>query len=44
VLDIYQRELRKLEPPPFDGEHSKREYSKSWLLEMIKYFQLHDYL
>jgi hypothetical protein len=37
------RELKKLKPPPFDGEHGKGEDVEAWLLGMRKYFQLHDY-
>jgi hypothetical protein len=41
--NILQGELRKIKPPNFNDEHRKREESKAWLLEMKKYFQLHDY-
>jgi hypothetical protein len=41
--DILQGELRKIKPPTFNGEHMKGEEAKSWLLEMKKYFKLHDY-
>jgi hypothetical protein len=36
-------ELRKIRPPSFDGGNKKREDAKAWLMEMRKYFQLHDY-
>jgi hypothetical protein len=41
--DILQGELRKIKPPTFNGEHKKGEEFEAWLLEMKKYFQLHDY-
>jgi hypothetical protein len=41
--DILQGELRKIKPPNFNGEHKKGEDVEAWLLEMKKYFQLHDY-
>jgi hypothetical protein len=36
--DILQRELRKIKPPNFNGEHRKGEEVEAWLLEMKKYF------
>jgi hypothetical protein len=41
--NILQGELRKIKPPTFNGEHWKEEEAEAWLLEMKKYFQLHDY-
>jgi hypothetical protein len=38
-----QGELRKLKPPNFDGENKKGEEVEAWLLEIRKYFQLHNY-
>jgi hypothetical protein len=38
-----QSELREIKPPIFSGEHMKGEEVEAWLLEMKKYFQLHDY-
>jgi hypothetical protein len=38
-----QGELKKIKPPNFNGEHMKGEEAEAWLLEMKKYFQLHDY-
>jgi hypothetical protein len=35
--------MKKIKPPTFDGEHKKDEDAKTWLLGMIKYFQLHNY-
>jgi hypothetical protein len=32
-----------IKPPNFNGEHMKGEEEEAWLLEMKKYFQLHDY-
>jgi hypothetical protein len=40
---ILQGELKKMKPPNFNGENKNGEEAKSWLLEMKKYFQLHDY-
>jgi hypothetical protein len=42
-VDILQGEIRKIKPPNFNGEHRKGEEAKAWLLEMNKYFQLHNY-
>jgi hypothetical protein len=41
--DILKGELRKINPPTFNGEHRKGDEAKAWMLEMKKYFQLHDY-
>jgi hypothetical protein len=41
--DILQGELGKIKPPNFNDEHRKGEEAEAWLLEMKKYFQLHDY-
>jgi len=41
--DILQGELRKVKPPTFNGYDSKGEDDEAWLLEMKKYFQLHNY-
>jgi hypothetical protein len=40
---ILQGELKKIKPPTANGEHMKGEEVEAWLLEMKKYFQLHDY-
>jgi hypothetical protein len=40
--DILKGEFRKIKPPNFNGEHRKGEEAEAWLLEMKKYFQLHD--
>jgi hypothetical protein len=42
-VDILQGELRKIKLPTFNGEHRKGEEAEVWLLEMKKYFRLHDY-
>jgi hypothetical protein len=42
-VDILQSELKKVKPPNFNGEHRKGEETEAWLLEMKKYFHLHDY-
>jgi hypothetical protein len=41
--DILQGELEKIKPPNLNGENRKEEEVKAWLLEMKKYFQMHDY-
>jgi hypothetical protein len=41
--DILQGEIRKIKPLNFNGEHKKGEETEAWLLQMKKYFQLHDY-
>jgi hypothetical protein len=38
-----QGELIKIKTPTFNDEHRKGEEVKAQLLEMNKYFQLHDY-
>jgi hypothetical protein len=38
-----QGELKKIKPPTFNGKYMKGEEVDAWLLEMKKYFQLHDY-
>jgi hypothetical protein len=35
--------MNKIKPPNFDGEHNKDEDEETWLLNMRKYFQLHNY-
>jgi hypothetical protein len=40
--DIFQGEIRKTKPPTFNVEYRKGEEFEAWLLEMNKYFQLHD--
>jgi hypothetical protein len=42
-VDKLQGEMNKINPPTFDGEHRKDEDTKTWLLGMSKYFQLHNY-
>ena len=41
--NILHDEFRKIKPPTFNGENKKGEEAEAWLLEMKKYFQLHDY-
>lgn len=36
-------ELKKGNPPTFNGELKKSEDVEAWLLGMKKYFKLHDY-
>jgi hypothetical protein len=33
----------KIKPPTFNGDHRKGEEVEAWMLEMKKYFRLHDY-
>jgi hypothetical protein len=42
-VDELQGEMNKIKPPTFDGEHKKDEDAETWLLNMRKYFQLHNY-
>jgi hypothetical protein len=42
-VDELQGEMNKIKPPTFDGEHKEDEDAETWLLGMIKYFQLHNY-
>jgi hypothetical protein len=42
-VDELQREMNKIKPPTFDGEHKKDEDVETWILGMRKYFQLHNY-
>lgn len=37
-------ELKKSNPPTFNGELNKMEGTKAWLLGMKKLFELHDYI
>ena len=39
-MDKLKREMNKIKPPTFDGEHHKEEDAETWLLGMRKYFQL----
>jgi hypothetical protein len=42
-LESFQGELRKLNPPSFDGEREREDDVEAWLLVFRKYFQLHNY-
>jgi hypothetical protein len=42
-VDEHQGEMNKIKPPTFDGEHKKDEDVETCLVNMIKYFQLHNY-
>ena len=42
-VDELRGEMNKIKPPTFDGEHKKDEDFETWILCMIKYFQLHNY-
>jgi hypothetical protein len=42
-VDELQGQINKIKPPTFDGEYKKDEDAETWLLGMIKYFQLHNY-
>jgi hypothetical protein len=41
--DELKREMNKIKPPTFDGEHKKEEDVETWLLGMRKYFQMQNY-
>ena len=36
-------EFKKEKPPNFDGDSKKPEYAKSWILEIKKLFEFHEY-
>jgi hypothetical protein len=42
-VDELKREMNKIKPPTFDGEHQKEEDTETWFLGMRKYLQLHNY-
>jgi hypothetical protein len=42
-VDELKGEMNKIKPPTFDGEHKKEEDVETWLLDMMKYFQLQNY-
>jgi hypothetical protein len=42
-VDEIRGEMNNIKPPTFDGDHKKDEDAKTWLLGMMKYFQLHNY-
>jgi hypothetical protein len=42
-VDEIRGEMNKIKPRTFDGEQKKGEDVETWLLGMIKYFQLHNY-
>jgi hypothetical protein len=42
-VDEIQREMNKIKPPTFYGEHKKDEDADTWLLNLRKYFQFHNY-
>jgi hypothetical protein len=42
-VNILQGELKKIKPPNLNGENMKGKEVDAWILEMKKYFQLHDY-
>jgi hypothetical protein len=42
-VDDMRGEMKKNNPPTFDGEQKKDEDAETWLLGMRKYFQLHNY-
>jgi hypothetical protein len=42
-LDSFQGELRKLNPPSFDGEREREYYNEACMLGLGRYFQLHNY-
>jgi hypothetical protein len=42
-VDELKGEMNKIKPPTFDGECKKYEEAETWILGMMKYFQLHNY-
>jgi hypothetical protein len=42
-VDELKGEMNKIKPPTFDEEHKKDEDVETWLLGMMKYFQLQNY-
>jgi hypothetical protein len=38
-----QGELRKLNPPSFEGERERKDDAEAWFLGLRIYFQLHNY-
>jgi hypothetical protein len=42
-VDELREEMNKIKPSTFDGEHKKDEDEETWLLDMRKYFRLHNY-
>ena len=42
-MDELKEQMNKIKPPTFYREHKKDEDVETWLLGMIKYFQLHNY-
>jgi hypothetical protein len=42
-VDSLQGELRKLNPPSFEGEREREDDAKNWLLGLRRYFQFHNY-
>jgi len=41
-LDSLQGELKKINPPSFDGEREREDDFEAWFLGIGKYFQLHN--
>jgi hypothetical protein len=42
-VDKIQGEMNKIKPPTLYGEKKNNEDAETWLLDMRKYFQLHNY-
>jgi hypothetical protein len=42
-VDNLQGDLRKLNPPSFDGEKEREDDVEAWFLGLRRYFQLHNY-
>jgi hypothetical protein len=42
-VDSLQGDLRKLKPPPFDGERERKDDAEAWFPGLQIYFQLHNY-
>jgi hypothetical protein len=42
-VDSFQGEMRKLNPPSFEGERERKDDVESWFLWLRRYFQFHNY-
>jgi hypothetical protein len=42
-VDELLGEMNKIKPPTFEGEHKKDEDEETWILNMRKYFEFHNY-
>jgi hypothetical protein len=42
-VDSLKGEMRKLNPPSFDGEKKREDDVEAWFLGLKRYFQFHNY-